>query len=79
MSQADQHTQEFVVWVIYDHPRDFPQYFVVRPQIVWGGLIRFGVATTYETLEQARSALPPGLYPLGRHESDDPAIAEVWI
>lgn len=31
------------------------------------------------TLEEAREAVPPGLYNLGRYGNDDAAIAEVWV
>lgn len=66
------------LWVIYDHPDDFPSTkpFVARRHdgttptldFVWG-----------ETLEDVRRKLPPGLSRMDRLAEDDPKIVEVWI
>lgn len=68
------------IWVIYDHPRDFPRDFVVREQRVKpGGAIWLSpIAWCAPTLEEARKKLPNNLFPMGRQPGDDPAIAEVW-
>lgn len=76
--------REMAVWVIYDHPADHPEKFVVRAQYVgpWPlgpGKLRYGPAQEADTLEAARALLPEGLHPLGRQETDDPAIAECWM
>lgn len=65
-------------FVIYDHPRDFPNEFVCR-KFHWnqpGELVARGTS-----IEDVRALLPRGsrLYNLGRMGDDDPAIAEVWI
>ena len=73
-----------ILYVIYDHPRDCPNHWVVRRSFAGA---KNGVAFTYfaavgiacQTLEEARATLPSGLYNLGRSEADDPVIAEVWI
>jgi hypothetical protein len=65
------------LYVVYDHPRDYPTLFVCR---VWHGEIcsphPFAFA---DTLEEMHQKLPPGLYPMGREKGDDPVICEVWI
>jgi len=69
------------LWVIYDNPRDHPGKFVVREQRVLGGgrIWLSPVCELARDLQEAREKLPAGLYPLGRQEGDDPAIAEVWV
>lgn len=68
------------LWVIYDHPVDHPESFVVRPQEVVAGQVVPGVAHRLaETLEDARASLPDGLFCLGRMPDDDPVIVEVWV
>lgn len=71
------------LFVIYDHPRDCPTHIVVRPHSVYtdgqNSVSRphqFGVA--FDTVEEAREGLPEGLINIGRMESDDPVIVEVW-
>lgn len=67
--------------MIYDHPKDFPDSFVVRSQ--WplpGGVIAFSkVARTAPTLEAARKLIPQGLYCIKRSPEDDPVIVESWL
>ena len=68
------------MYVIYDHPRDYPDEFVVRVWAVAGDLIIANqVLGRTQTLKEARNLLPYGLINRGRHGNDDPAIAEVWI
>jgi len=76
MSRARRHFPP--IWVIYDHPRDFPGHFVVR--IAWG-LDMAPLAQLAPTLEAARRlAIENGAsFCLGRHPTDDPCIAECWI
>jgi len=65
------------LYVIYDHPSDYPWGFVCR---VWQGeLAEFTPFAIARTLEEIRRRLPPGMVCLGRYEQDDPAIREVWI
>lgn len=66
-------------FVIYSKPRDFPVGFVVRRwTITLDGPVA-QEAWVSQTLEGAREFVPPGLYRLGRHPSDEPQIVEVWI
>lgn len=66
------------IWVIYDHPLDFPEHFVVR--VTWG-MYQSPVAQLAPTLELARRiAIASGAsFCLGRNPEDDPFIAECWI
>jgi hypothetical protein len=69
-----------LLWVIYDHPLDYPNHWVVRAHVVFPGIT--GVshhAYLYSSLEEARRALPPGLVKCNRHPTDDPQIFETWI
>lgn len=73
-------------WVIYDHPRDDPDHYVVRR---WEIMAQPGNAemlpresTAVQTLEEARQVIQdqaPGSVCLTRAEQDDPTIVEVWL
>lgn len=70
------------LWVIYDHPDDYPDYFVVRPQSLSasGVVTPWPVVATAETIEEARRHLPRGLTCVQtRGDDPDPHIVEVWI
>lgn len=70
------------LWVVYEHPEDFPNSYVVRRQYITRGssvwVDRLPVAVGPD-LKSVRSVLPPGLYNLGRQPEDMPQIKEVWI
>jgi hypothetical protein len=72
---------ELSLYVVFDHPSDFPDSFVVREQIVRGGgsEIVMGDAWTAPTLEEVRKLVPPHLHRLDRSPGDDPNIVEVWL
>jgi len=71
---------EMQQWVIYRHPRDYPDKYVARLWGVWQGeIVATDEMALAETLQQIRRMIPPGLYCLGRFEDDDPCILEVWI
>ena len=65
----------FVAWCIYDHPKDYPNHFVLRR---WEWETPDMECQLFDTLEAARAAVPPGLVCM-THPNDDPAIAETWI
>jgi hypothetical protein len=69
--------------VVYDRPLDYPDNIVVRKVIVGAGdSIDIQVENDcllYETIDEARADLPPGLTNLGRHPNDEPQIFEVWV
>jgi hypothetical protein len=69
-----------VLWVIYKHPKDFPDDYVLRPHRSSAeGVEQFKVAAVSKTLKGVRDVLPPGLHNLGRQDGDDPVIFEVWV
>ena len=70
------------MWVIYDHPTDMPDYFVVRRWTVFladGKTEPERECCVANTIEQARQHVPQGKYNIGRYRQDDPKIAEVWL
>lgn len=71
------------LWTIYEHPSDFPHDFVLRRSVVLNlppRVVHDAEPTALtDTLEEARSYLPRGLFCLGREPADDPVIVEVWI
>lgn len=69
------------VWTVYDSPLDYPGKFVVRRWRVTGAghVMPDQRATSHDSLEEARQAVPPGLFRMGRGPADDPAVLEVWI
>lgn len=71
------------LWVIYEHPKDYPGHYVVRRWQVLGPLC--APKTEIEghpvlTLEEARGFVGKGTTCIGRDPyQDDPVIKEVWI
>lgn len=69
-----------MLWVIYDHPLDFPDHFVLRVfTIDNSGVPGTGGTATFDTLAEAQDAIPAGAYNIGREPTDDPVILEVWL
>lgn len=66
------------MWVIYDHPRDYPDNFVVR---CWYGTEAELHCKLADSIEHARALVvnAGGCWPLGRMDNDDRAIVEVWL
>jgi hypothetical protein len=71
---------QLLIWTIYDHPKDFPEWFVARPFIIRpktsGPMPMHLIAKSLDTL---RLMLPDGLTCLQRQPTDDPTIIEVWV
>jgi len=76
--------QMIAFYVIYDHPSDYPNDYVLRkqasifvpgqpPESVQEAACRVG------SLEEMRSHVPMGAVCLGRYGNDDPKIVEVWM
>lgn len=74
-------SEPFIVYTIhYDHPENPNKFSVLMSET------RKGVIVAYEecikvadTLEQARTAIPPGYHPFGPAANDDQTIVESWI
>lgn len=67
------------MFVVYDHPADFPDHYVARLWVSHPPTpIRFVLrAMTLAALQDTLDAL--GLVHLMRHEADDPAVVETWV
>lgn len=66
-----------VLFVLYDHPKDFPDKIVVR---VWDAKRgATNIVWLADTLEQARAAMPPHFIRLPRSPTDDPVIIESYV
>lgn len=68
--------------VIYDRPHDAPAGFVVRQwHVRKDGLIVPGklLGIDLPTIGDARASVPPGMVNMGRTDTDDAKIVEVWI
>lgn len=70
------------IFTIYSNPADYPGSFVVRAlAIVAGGETRLDaepLAVT-KTLDEARAAVPDGLWRFVRSPEDEPQIVESWL
>jgi hypothetical protein len=63
-------------YVIFKNPRDYPKHFVVRQFCGVLPTMNFAIV---RTLEEARRVIPEGWVNIGRFETDEPQIVEVWI
>jgi hypothetical protein len=78
--QAMNDPDAVTMFVIYDHPSDYPESFVVRQWVVSGDHVLVSpVAQLAETIEAARAKIPLGRVKLKRTPDDDPVILEVWL
>ena len=74
---------ELSMWTIYDHPKDYPTYFVARrwriardrSEPIPTDDVLFSL--TYEFIELVMRQR--GLTKIERCPSDDPVIKEVWL
>jgi hypothetical protein len=70
------------LFVVFDHPRDFPLHVVVREQCVTrtGQIAHRAVACLYTTLSEAMQEYRErGLHWLPREPDDDPVILGTWL
>lgn len=65
------------IWVVYDHPRDFPDVFVARRFENERPTENILIALDIDILR--RQFATCGLVRLARADSDDPVIVETWI
>ena len=70
---------DLLIWTIYDHPKDFPDDYVVRPHST--KLEKpMPVHFRHEQLAYVRRALRRlGLVCIARSPGDDPCILESWL
>ncbi len=67
-------------YVLYDHPNDHPDFFVVRPFDVGPGtVVARKTCALFRSLDKARAwCVQLGLARMDRSPGDDPKIIEVW-
>jgi len=67
--------------VIYAHPKDFPDSYVVREHFVTAGGKMFTslVSCRHASLEEARASVRAERFCVPRHPDDDPVIVESWV
>lgn len=73
--------QLLVMWTIYDHPTDWPEWYVARAfTITPEGSEPGDTVELHRDIEALRRAMQRrGLYCLPRNEGDEPQIVETWI
>lgn len=84
-------SESVLLYVIYDHPKDFPNHWVVRrwtsylPVSLGPGVTLLGKKAKPEplcfpacSLEEARKVVPKGAVQVPKEDHDDPCIAEIW-
>ena len=70
------------MWVITDHPTDFPDHYVARLWAVMAGgkLSPTTIALVCPDLDQLRGEMESrGLVCLTRNPGDEPQIIETWL
>jgi hypothetical protein len=71
------------MWVIYDHPTDFPHLFVARLWHCGGGEpdpVPTGMAIGSPELDGLRKMfIEAGMYCLTRNDGDEAQIVETWM
>lgn len=70
------------VWVVYDHPSDFPDFYVARKQVALndGKIYSTSSVLASPDLGAIRQTLTNmGLACIARSEGDDPVIVESWL
>jgi hypothetical protein len=65
------------IWTVYDHPKDWPQFFVARKFILDKPTKVAVFALTLEGIQSQMRAR--GLVRLERNPADDPVIVECWL
>lgn len=66
------------MYVVYDHPKDHPEYYVVRRWVGETADDRFFMQSRH--LDCIREMLVSmRLTPLARKDGDDPVIVETWL
>jgi hypothetical protein len=72
---------ELPIWVVYDHPSDYPEQYVARQHIVSGDGDRpTGSFVATKVLDDIRELMIKlGLVCITRSDEDDPVILETWL
>lgn len=65
------------IWTVYDHPSDWPQFYVARRFVMDHPTKDIIMCEALEPLRMELSLM--GLTCLARSEQDDPVIVETWL
>lgn len=77
--------EALAMWTLYDHPLDYPDFWVVRRCFATRGSSAEAVPVfdvvprLANSLAEARALVPYGLYRFPRQEGDDAFIVETWF
>jgi len=80
MPERDRDT--LTMFTIFEKPKDYPDKFVVRGFDVERGNPEphpHAVHIVCNSLEEARSAVPSGLYCIARSPEDHQSVVETWL
>jgi len=80
--EGEEDLPRLIIYVLYDHPSDFPNHFLIRRHFILGGRIKpekgaFIVSNDLDFLRQKLKKMD--LICIPRDETDDPVIIESWI
>jgi hypothetical protein len=69
------------MWVVYDHPRDYPAGFIARRHEVRPGesTATADVLQAWDIEDLRKFFVTQGFHCLAREEKDDPVIVETWL
>jgi|GEM_PF-1532590 hypothetical protein len=72
---------KLMLWVVYDHPSDYPQYYAARP---WthdnkGNYRKCDIVILASTINSVRNLLPHGLFRIDKQINDPHPIVEIWL
>jgi hypothetical protein len=79
MSESTPTSATIIHWVVYEHPTDHPDGYVVRQWHLGAGEAQPGDATRHATLAEAHGALPEGVTQISGPDAQDPTIIETWM
>jgi len=71
--------RELSMYTIYEHPKDYPDNYIVRRWVAKNGFTEPREAILTDTLDEARRVVPYGLYRMEPDPTDDTTIVETWI
>lgn len=74
-------TWVFVMWTVYEKPKDFPEHFIARRwEVRRSGPTPTPDVIVCDGIDELRWRLEIlGLHRLPRHRGDEPQIVETWI
>jgi hypothetical protein len=73
-------SKEFSIWTVYEHPLDYPDYYVARRFEYDGGTAPTDEILRSLSLDALRDELADmGLTCIQRNPEDEPHIVECWI